>query len=53
MSFCFFGFGVFEGVKLGTVICALVNGVLIGSFTKVLERVCVFENRFRVAKIFK
>ena len=53
MSFCFFGFGVFEGVKLGTVICALVNGALIGSFTKVLERFFAFENRFRVAKIFK
>ena len=33
MSFAFFGWGRFEGVKLGTVICALVNGFLIGRCT--------------------
>ena len=33
MSFAFFGFGRFEGVKLGTVLCALLNGTLIGWFT--------------------
>ena len=32
MSFAFFGFGVFEGIKWGTVICALVNGKNIGFF---------------------
>ena len=46
MSFVFFGFGVFEGVKLGTILCALINGFLIGRFTKLLERYFVFENRF-------
>lgn len=30
LSFLFFGFGHFEGVKLGTVLCAMVNGTLIG-----------------------
>ena len=30
LSFLFIGFGRFEGVKLGTVLCALVNGRLIG-----------------------
>lgn len=30
MSFVFFGFGHFEGVKLGTLITALVNGWMIG-----------------------
>ena len=30
MSFAFFGFGRFEGVKLGTILCALINGTLIG-----------------------
>ena len=53
MSFAFFGFGVFEGVKLGTVICALVNGYLIGKFTKLLEKYFVFENRFGLEKYFK
>ena len=33
MSFAFFGLWRFEGVKLGTVICALVNGFLIGRCT--------------------
>lgn len=53
MSFAFFGFGVFEGVKAGTVICALVNGFLIGSFTKLLEKHFVFENRFSLEKYFR
>lgn len=43
MSFAFFGFGVFEGVKLGTVFCALFNGFLIGRFSKLLERFFVFR----------
>ena len=37
MSFAFFGFGRFEGVKLGTVICALVNGLLIGRCTAFMD----------------
>jgi hypothetical protein len=53
MSFAFFGFGVFEGVKLGTVICAMVNGFLIGRFTKLLEKHFVFENRFGLEKYFR
>lgn len=52
LSFAFFGFGVFEGVKLGTVICAFVNGFLIGRFTKLLEKKFVFENRFDFEKYF-
>ena len=53
MSFAFFGFGVFEGVKLGTVICALINGFLIGRFTKLLEKYFVFENKLPLEKYFK
>lgn len=52
MSFAFFGFGVFEGVKLGTIICALVNGYLISRFTKLLEKHFVFKNRFSLEKYF-
>lgn len=48
LSFSFFGFGVFEGVKLGTVICALINGFLIGQFTKLLEHFFEFKNRFKI-----
>ncbi len=47
LSFAFFGFGVFAGVKLGTVFCALINGFLIGKFTKLLEHFFVFQDRFR------
>ena len=52
LSFAFFGFGVFEGVKLGTVVCALVNGFLIGRFTKLLEKSFVFKDKFNLAKYF-
>lgn len=52
MSFAFFGFGVFEGVKLGTVICAFVNGFLIGRFTVLLENKFEFRNRFDMEKFF-
>ena len=52
MSFAFFGFGVFEGVKLGTVICALLNGFLIGRFSKLLEGMFEFKNRFNIEKHF-
>lgn len=37
MSFAFFGIGRFEGVKLGTILCALVNGTLIGRISAWLE----------------
>ena len=47
LSFLFFGFGRFEGVKWGTVLCALVNGWLIGRMARLLER------RFTFAPYFK
>ena len=53
MSFAFFGFGVFEGVKLGTVVCALINGFLIGQFTRYLEKEFVFRDKFPLAKYFR
>ncbi len=53
LSFCFFGFGVFEGVKWGTVLCALINGFLIGRFTKLLERLFEFRNRFELHRYFR
>ncbi len=52
LSFCFFGFGVFQGVKLGTLVCALVNGFLIGRFSKLLEKHFDFQNRFGFEKYF-
>ncbi len=37
LSFLFYGFPHFEGVKWGTVVCAVVNGPLIGLFSKWME----------------
>ena len=52
LSFSFFGFGVFQGVKLGTLVCALVNGFLIGRFSKLLEKHFDFQNRFGFEEYF-
>ncbi len=46
MSFAFFGLWQFEGVKLGTIICALVNGTLIGIFSSLLNKHFEFSDRF-------
>lgn len=53
MSFIFFGFGHFEGVKYGTVICALVNGILIGWFSKLLNRIFEFKDGLKFRKYFE
>ncbi len=52
LSFSFFGSGHFEGVKLGTVICAFFNGFLIGQFTKLREKHFEFTDRFKLRKYF-
>lgn len=49
LSFAFFGFGVFKGVGIGTIICALVNGTLIGQISRLLEHFFRFENRFKIS----
>lgn len=48
LSFAFFGLFVFKGVKIGTVICALINGWLIGKCSKFLEKIFEFKDGFRV-----
>lgn len=47
MSFLFFGLGHFEGVKYGTILCALVNGWIIGRITAWLDRNFAFCDLFR------
>lgn len=47
LSFVFFGMGHFEGVKIGTIVCALVNGWLIGQVGKFLENCFWFEDALR------
>ena len=53
LSFVFFGFGVFRGVGIGTVFCALINGLLIGRATKLLEHFFEFKNGLKIDKYFK
>lgn len=52
MSFLFFGFGHFVGVSLGTVFCALVNGWIIGLWTKFLDRCFDFEDKLNLRNFF-
>lgn len=53
LSFSFFGLWHFEGVKLGTIICAFFNGFLIGQFTKLLEKYFEFKDKFKLRKYFE
>jgi len=52
MSFVFNGFLVFEGVKAGTIVCAVVNGWLIGRFTSIFEKHFEFKDAFKLRKYF-
>lgn len=53
LSFLFFGLFHFEGVKLGTVICALVNGKLIGMFGHWMEARLNFIDRLPMRAFFE
>lgn len=44
LSFAFFGLWHFEGVRLGTLLCALINGFLIGRCSKLLENTFTFSD---------
>ena len=52
LSFLFFGFGHFEGIKFCTVLCALLNGTLIKLASKLLEKIWVFRDAFSLKKYF-
>jgi len=52
LSFCFFGFGHFEGIKAGTIVCALINAFLIAGISKLLEKYFVFRDAFGWRKYF-
>ena len=51
-SFAFFGFGSFVGIGWGTLICALINGKLIGLTDKFLGNRFEFCDRFKWRKYF-
>lgn len=53
LSFIFFGFGHFEGVKLGTILCAAINGSLIGMISRGLESVFKFRDGLPLRKYFE
>ena len=52
MSFAFFGLGRFEGVKLGTILCALINGTIIGGISAWLDRSFDMRDAFRMRGFF-
>ena len=52
MSFLLIGFWRFEGVKLGTVLCALINGRMIGQCSNHFEKHFDFVDAFRFRKCF-
>lgn len=52
LSFAFFGFGHFEGVKLGTILCALINGTLIGFISRWLEKRLDFRDGWPMRRFF-
>ena len=53
LSFLFFGFGHFEGVKFGTILCALCNGYTIGVFARLLEKTWIFQDGLSLRRFFK
>lgn len=53
LSFAFFGFGRFEGVKLGTVLCALVNGWLIGRISAWMKARYEFKDGLKLRRYFE
>ena len=52
LSFAFYGLWHFEGVKAGTILCALVNGSLIGLISNTFEKKYTFVDRFALRPYF-
>ena len=52
-SFLFFGFGHFEGVKWGTIFCALINGKCIGLWSGFFEKRFTFSDALPLRKYFE
>ena len=46
LSVVFFGFGAFVGVGWGTVVCATLNGFLIGRYCKLYDRLWDYADKF-------
>ena len=52
LSFVFFGFGVFRGIGVGTVVLAFVNGPVIGGIGRLLDRTVRFYPLLPIKKYF-
>ena len=52
LSFAFFGLWHFEGVKLGTLICAPINGWMIGRCTRLMEKRWEFKDTWNLRRFF-
>ena len=52
LSFFFFGLWVFRGVKWGTIVCALINGSIIGLCSKFFDRFFEFKDGLNLRKYF-
>ena len=52
LSFLFFGFFRFEGVKGGTIICALINGKIIGIISNFMDKHLNFKDILTLRKYF-
>lgn len=53
LSFCFFGRWQFRGIGVGTVLCALVNGFLIGLFGRLLDKIFRFGDGLPWRRFFE
>ncbi len=53
LSFCLFGWGHFEGIKIGTILCAVVNGWLISRCTHIFEHFFDFADRLGLRRYFE
>lgn len=53
LSFVFFGFGTFVGVRWGTIVCALLNGSIIGFMSRFLEKRFNFRDKLRFRPFFE
>lgn len=51
-SFLFFGIFKFEGVKFGTIICALINGRIIGFISNLMEKHLSFTDGLQLRRFF-
>lgn len=52
LSFVFFGFGHFEGIKWGTIVCTLINGWTVSCFTHLFDRCFAFKDALKLRKYF-